>query len=485
LEATENFALKFCAEMTFCAGTLRAWKAWPGGKTMTLTRFTALGAILAFVACSGSDGADGARGPAGAQGDDGAQGDAGPPGPPGPSGEAGPPGPPGPPGPGGDGGVAFPEGGLTTSCLGPCHGFTGIVEQWKTSTHYATYIANLGGEEVETWTGASACGNCHAIDAIEQRVAGKVKYTGTNPPADLAHGQLNYLNSTNSKVAESAYAGQATVAVVHCSTCHDVTAANDPHLTGESYVAGSFPLRVPSAATDQTIIEKSSAVGVSDGSPGGNYGTGNACIWCHKSRKDVTNYITPTTNLSSIHWGPHEGPQSDIYTGKGGYHYAGLTYKNSSHQAFQKGCVDCHMPAVASNANVGNHSFYPQLSTCQSAGCHATATSFDVIGGQSAMKAGIQELRVVLNNQGWLTRSEASPYVPLTAAQLGDQEFHLDSVLPTNGLTADQAGAVYNYLLLARGSAGGVHNPVYTRELIFDSYKAITGVAPPSIPVRP
>ena len=53
------------------------------------------------------------------------------------------------------------------------------------------------------------------------------------------------------------------------------------------------------------------------------------------------------------------------------------------------------------------------------------------------------------------------------------------------GLTGDQAGAVYNYLILARGSAGGVHNPLYVRELIFDSVKAITGAAPVTLPTRP
>ena len=107
------------------------------------------GAVLA--SCSGDPGADGAIGPPGAQGPEGPDGPAGPPGPPGSDGSQGPEGPQGPPGADG-----MPqEGGLTTGCLSPCHGFTGIVEQWKTSTHYATYIANLGGEEVASWTGAS------------------------------------------------------------------------------------------------------------------------------------------------------------------------------------------------------------------------------------------------------------------------------------------------------------------------------------------
>ncbi len=446
---------------------------------MRLTHYASLlVAISLGAACSGSDGADGKTGATGATGDDGSQGPAGP------AGTAGPQGPQGPAGTG-DGG-ALPEGGLTSSCLSPCHGFNGIVEQWKTSTHYATYISNLGGEEVSTWTGNAACGNCHAIDGIEQRVAGNVNFGGNNGPPNLAHGQINYLNSSNSKVGEATYGGVATVAVVHCTTCHDVTAANDPHITGANYTPGSFPLRAPTGASDEGIIEKSSAVGTSDGTPAGTYGHGNACIWCHKSRKDVTNYITASNNLSSAYWGPHEGPQSDIYTGKGGYHYTGLTYKNSTHQGFTNGCVHCHMPSVATNQGVGNHSFYPQISACTQAGCHTNATDFDVAGGQSAMKAGIQELRVALNNKGYLTRCSTSPCVALTASELADQNVALDVVLAgTSGVSANLAGALYNYLLLARGSAGGVHNPIYTRELIFDSVKAVTGSAPATIPVRP
>ncbi|MEO6602500.1 MAG: hypothetical protein ABIQ16_21640 [Polyangiaceae bacterium] len=449
--------------------------------------------LFAFAAftlsgCGGSDGKDGAIGPAGArgpQGDAGPQGDQGSQGDPGPQGDPGSQGDPGPRG--GDAGASgLSEGVLTTSCMSPCHGFTGIVEQWKSSTHYATFIANLGGEEVPTWTGPTACGNCHSVDAIEQRVAGNVTFSGTAGPKNLANGQINYLSSTTNKIGEATYAGQATVAQVGCSTCHDTSAVNDPHLTGAVYQPGSFPLRVPTRATDQAVIEKSSAVGVSDGTPAGQYGRGNACIWCHKSRKDVTNFITASNVVTNTYWGPHEGPQSDIYTGKGGYHYLNVTYGNSSHQAFTNGCVKCHMAPVASNQNVGDHSYYAQLSTCQSAGCHSNAKSFDVAGGQSAMKAGIQELRVALNDMGWLTRGTAAPYGALSVADLTDQAFSSDLSRPSAApLTADQAGALYNYLLLARGAAGGVHNPIYVRELVFDSVKAVTGSAPVTIPVRP
>jgi hypothetical protein len=438
-----------------------------------------------IASCSGTDGKDGATGPAGAQG---ARGDAGPAGVTGATGTPGAAGPAGENGLDADGGTGLVDGGLTTGCLGPCHGFTGIVEQWKTSKHYATFIANLGGEEVPTWTGATACGNCHAIDGVEQRLAANVNFLGTAGPPNLALGQVNYLNTITNKIAESTYAGQATVAVVHCTTCHDSSANNDPHLTGESYTPGSFPLRVPTATTEHAIIEKSSAVGVSDGTLAASYGKGNACIWCHKSRKDVTNYITATNNLSSTHWGPHEGPQSDIYTGTGGYHYAGMSYGQSTHQGFTDGCVKCHMPDVASNQGVGNHSFYAQLSACQTAGCHANATNFDVGGGKSGMEAGIQQLRIVLNGRGWLTRSETAPYPILAQSEIDDQTFSADLIRPdpaNTTLSAAEAGAVYNYLLLARGSAGGVHNPLYVKQLIYDSYKALTGNSPPGTTIRP
>ena len=445
---------------------------------------------LGIAACTGDDGPPGPPGPPGPQGPPGGAeggaggadaGELGPPGLEGPQGEKGDkgdPGDPGEPGPEGPPGEV-PEGTLTATCLGPCHGFTGIVEQWKTSTHYATYIANLGGEEVATWTGSTACGNCHAIDAIEQRVDGNVNFAGTAGPKNVTTGQLNYLNSTNSRVVEATYAGQATVAVVHCTTCHEATPENDPHRTGDNYEPGSFPLRVP---TDEpALIEKSAAGGSVDGTAARNYGTGNACIWCHKSRKDVTQYIAATGNSLNTNWGPHQGPQADVFTGKGGYHYPNVTYSSSSHEGFTNGCVDCHMASIPSNAGVGDHSFYPHLSTCQRQGCHTSATSFNVNNGQATVRNGLRELRRALNERELLTRGAG----PLTEAELADDHFHEDKVATVTNVAGPTAGAVYNYLIIARGSGMGAHNPIYVQQLIYDSYRALTESAPNTFQTRP
>lgn len=372
---------------------------------------------------------------------------------------------------------AFPDGGLTTSCLTPCHGFSGIVEQWKTSQHFATYIANLGGEEVPVWTGQRACGNCHAVDGIEQRLAGNFAPEGS-APVNAGEGQLNYL--AGSRFTEISYGGHATVAVVNCTTCHAVNLDNDPHKTGADYEPGSFPLRVPSGDGDQARIEKSSAVGTSDGTAVADYGVGNACVWCHKSRKDVTNYIDACSGpgdacnrITSGYWGPHGGPHADIFTGEGGYEFSGKTYGNSTHQGLEKGCVSCHMHPVDSNAGIGDHSFYPQLESCTVSGCHSAASTpdFDVAGGQTSMTAGMQRLRETLFELG---------YVEGDLNDSAMSEDHASTVAKGDAggpqlLTAAHAGAMYNYFILSRGAAGGIHNPRYVKQLTYDSIEALGG----------
>lgn len=437
---------------------------------------------VALFNCSGDDGKNGATGPTGPKGEKGdtgpqgatgPQGKTGPMGATGPQGEQGPAGPSGAAGDGGEAGggsVALPEGTLNASCMVPCHTFSGIVEQWKTSRHYATYVANLGGDEAETWTGQKPCGNCHAVDGVQQRLADNLIHTGTDGPSDAKHGQVNFKDSTSGKISETSYAGVATVAVVGCPTCHDNSPDHDPHVSGKDYEKGDFPLRVPSGQGDYALIEKSSAVGTSDGTQV-KYQAGNACMWCHKSRKDVTNYIAATNNITSVNWGPHEGPAADIYSGKGGYNFSGKSYKNSSHQGFVKGCVQCHMPPVDANMGIGDHSFYPQLSVCTSA-CHTSETSFDVAGGQTRVKHSLGILQGILNDQGLLTRDGTNP---LAGSQLTDQNYAADEALPKNGVLADVAGALYNYFEIARASGWGAHNPIYTNQLLYDSVNAAAG----------
>jgi len=411
---------------------------------------------------------------------------------------------------------------IPVSCLSPCHGFNGVVSQFQTSVHYTEYLVNITSATPETdWTTTGApCGNCHAIDALQQRVMGTVGTTDGGVVVNLASGELQYRDPTTGALSTANYTGNATVAEVYCTTCHAVTNANDPHKTGIPWTPGSFPLQISEDAGAINIERSPSTAAVvgtqASGPNGGNFGPGATCMWCHRSRVDITNYLTATGNvITSVYWGPHEGPQADLFTGVGGYQYAGRTYGQSTHEQ-KLTCVACHMVAVADNSNVADHSFNPQLSACS--GCHAMATNFDISGFESQIQGALTQIETWLNGQGLLTRATAPPYTSLTAAELGDGNWDQDLPVPggsvggteaasndagtatagaaeagvaeagvaaSGTLTQDQAGAIYNYILVARGGAYGVHNPKYISQILYDSYFALTKTSLATFPARP
>ncbi len=433
-------------------------------------------AFVAFaLLVTGCEGPSGPEGAAGQAGEGGVAGAAGAQGAIGPQGSAA---------TNADAGIA-----IQASCLSPCHGFNGVVAQFQTSVHYTEYLVNAASATPETaWTTpGAACGNCHAIDALQGRVSGNV-LTGDGGVVHLAGGELEY-RSAGGALSSANYAGSATVAEVYCTTCHAVTDANDPHKTGIPWTPGSFPLQV-AADGGAVFIEKSPDTTAVAGTNAGNYGPGDTCMWCHRSRVDITNYIAPTGNaITSVRWGPHEGPQADLFTGAGGYHYKGQTYGQSTHEQ-KLSCVDCHMVSVADNSNVPDHSFNANLSACKS--CHATATTFDVNGFQSQIQSALTQIETWFNSQGLLTRATAAPYTALTADELGDGNWSQDQPVPGATIgdagvlyTEDQAGALYNYLLVARGGASGVHNPKYVAQILYDSYNALAALPLAAFPQRP
>lgn len=431
----------------------------------TLARTTGL---LFLAAASATGFIIGACGTDGENGKDGIDGGAGPAGPQGPAGSSA---------PAVDAGTGL--GALGSACTKPCHTFNGVVDQWRFSKHSHPQNNEIGG---------GSCGNCHAIDGLENRVANDyMTLPDSGAPTDVAKGHINY-RAGNSSIQEIGYGGASTIGRIHCATCHDFDPANDPHSTGK-YVAGQAPLRVPGGPSDLAFIEKSP----NDAGPivgtGLAFGAANICVFCHKSRKDVSYYVTNTTTaITSYRWGPHYGPQSDLYSGQGAYQFAGKTYGNSEHITIAKKCVGCHMAPVEGNDNVPDHTMKPNVKTCSTgAGCHSqyTGKTFDVLGGQTTVKRALFEMQAALNAKGWLTRSETSPFAILTDEDLADGQFNRDLAKPGSSLTPAEQGALYDYLVIARGNDFGAHNPRYTKQILFDSIEVVKGGAPASGLTRP
>jgi hypothetical protein len=248
-------------------------------------------------------------------------------------------------------------------------------------------------------------------------------------------------------------------------------------------------LRTVRRTDDLAFIEKSPTDAGPVVGTGLAYGAANTCVFCHKSRKDVSYYVTNTTTLiTSVHWGPHAGPQADLFSGQGVYHFAGKTYGNSQHITIAKKCVGCHMAPVAGNDNVPDHTMKPKLETCTTGGgCHSeyTGKTFDVLGGQTTVKKALFEMEALLDGKGWLTRAASSPYGQLTDDEKADGQFHLDEPRPGNSLAPAEQGALYNYLVIARGKDLGAHSPRYTKQVLYDSIEVVKGGPPASGLNRP
>jgi hypothetical protein len=489
-----------------------------------------LGLMLAVgtAACSGDTGPKGDKGDPGAMG---AMGTMGVKGDPGAKGDKGDPGMPG--------ATAAP------GCLAPCHGVSGgIVEQWKSSAHYKVFSERIGTAYGEgSWLNpGSSCGDCHAIDGIAQRVAGKVGPAMGMGPTNVASGQINYQSSAMGVPiigVEAPYNGSAALAQVHCTTCHKVDATKDPHQTGKGFTAGDWPQQAPSSG--QPYIEKSpDSAGAVTGTaigPMAGFAAGNTCVWCHKARTDISHYIPQvlaqnTLATNAARFGPHEGPQADVLSGKGGYEFGGKTYTSSVHATAPKGCVSCHMPPDPTNANSApDHSFYADVRGCNQMACHGTTGTFATLTSSDQAKklntdvtTLLNQLEGLLNQAGMITRDEygvwSPKYPPLDATQtgasmggdgvgyVGDYRWNRDFVRTTDkwvnpataaplAATADVLGALYNYLLVARGGGGvwhdlpgtggnpqivGVHNPKYVRQLLIDSILALSPTATVTVP---
>jgi hypothetical protein len=411
-------------------------------------------------------------------GKDGAKGDLGNVGPSGTAGPAGATGPQGLPASIADSGAV-----VSGACTTPCHTFGGVVDQWRFSNHSHPQNNEIGG---------GPCGNCHGIDGLQQRLDNSYVVTAdSGAPTNVPKGHMNY-RAANGSVSEIGYGGATVIGRIHCSTCHEFDETTDPHVVGR-YVAGQAPLRVPSGPADSVFLETTDTVPATQ--PLGqalSYKTANTCIMCHKSRKDVALYVTATNPISSTHWGPHEGPQADLYSGKGGFQFTGQTYASSAHTTVANACVSCHMAPVAANGNVPDHTMKPSLAFCKTCHTQYTGTTFDIQGGQTIVSNALTELQAALNAAGMLTRSATAPYAPLSSEDLADRQFQLDLTRPGSAdgganISADRAtaGALYNYLVIARGKDFGAHNPTYAKQLLWDSIKQIKGTTPTSLPSRP
>lgn len=198
-------------------------------------------------------------------------------------------------------------------------------------------------------------------------------------------------------------------------------------------------------------------------------GSGNVCAYCHQPRPrdgfPIQVNGADSIAVTSSHWGTHYGTASVILAGQEAFEVPGsLAYENSGHTAII-GCSDCHMAKNADRTDVGGHTWtmeaedgYQNMVGCVV--CHTDATSFDINGVQTEIEGLVHHLDELL-----------------MAAKLVDDTGHAIDYRTEEGLgrkfTSNEAGAVFNLLLVHYEGSHGVHNYKYTKALLTNTIEMV------------
>ncbi|MCX6272180.1 MAG: collagen-like protein [Bacteroidetes bacterium] len=445
---------------------------------------------------------------------------------PGPQGEIGPQGPQGEPGPVGPQGPAG-EGGMSVNCL-ECHNHNPA-----TASPLAKALANAGneiqyskhaeGSELAISEGGSAgCAPCHSNEGFHSVVDGNVI------PTYILGGNGKYSFSYNATAAASS--GLTTLpTTMGCFTCHKGNAADSMALYTTAAVPmtmWSFPGQTktidltqnggesnlcvkchqPRPMSYSTTLSNGASVNYADlaANPGNMFfdiAVGNA----------APNKLVPSYRTHN-----HYGAIGAVFAGKGGVEFAGaLSYDNTSTHPTAASCQDCHM--ATPTAMTGGHTFWmtnPETGTtnfkgCNKAGCHTTmsATNTSWVNTRAEIQGKLEELAQKLITPDGIEIMHKNPDVASNVfAEVTPEGYdgYLDifdpSTNPTGAIrnpapsnswsAADKAtnlalpslgsllnvqfGAIINFQLCLREYSKGVHNPAYSRALLYNSIDALT-----------
>jgi len=291
------------------------------------------------------------------------------------------------------------------TCLA-CHSGTALAEkqiQYAASIHKAgTNVAYAGGR--------ASCAECHSSEGyIEMHTMGSVAANIESPSA------------------------------ITCNTCHMIHTDfeyTDYALRGNEPVALKY--------------DPSNVLDLGDGS--------NVCLNCHQSRTAEPNLAKPgeaTFSITSTHYGPHHGPQGNLFDGNGFAEVAGpVAYPvaGSSPHREQASCITCHMGEYADGE--GDHTWKASVASCND--CHSTE-DFNYGGIQTLTQLRLDELRDILVDLGVIEWVEAdASYEP---------------VVGTYPMV--QAQAYFNWIGITEDRSLGVHNPKYVNALLTNTIEAL------------
>ena len=326
-----------------------------------------------------------------------------------------------------------------------------------------------------------SCASCHGSDAEYSIASARAGYelslhkTGGN--AFYSNGGGCQRCHTNEGFVKFVKTGKADAegferapSQPSCFTCHD------PHGTG------TFALRVVKPVSLANAAQF-------DG------GKGNLCASCHQSRVDPAKVVVETdASKVNARFGPHYGPQGDLFAGTGAYEYPGKTYGTSPHTTkLTDSCVSCHMTVpegrFSLSAGIGGHSFNMggevhgtktlNASACQS--CHPGIKQ--VPGGNVFDRNALADYDrdgtlepFQIEFEGLLSRFMNAEGTGYLQGGIVPAFYDKNGVMRATreGVRSEvQMAALFNYLFFMEDRSRGIHNPLYAVQILYDTIKSI------------
>ena len=201
-----------------------------------------------------------------------------------------------------------------------------------------------------------------------------------------------------------------------------------------------------------------------------------------------------TAKSVNVNWGAHHGPEADMLRGTNGYEFPGRKYASSAHGvAVADSCVTCHMAQPSArygfSPEVGGHSFnvageVHENELLNTSGCIACHKDLKQVPGKAVFNvlakadydqdgkvevvqdevAGLLAKFVNKEGTGALQKLKVPFYKP-------DGKW---SQPPAEAaLTPEEFGALFNYKMVLEDKSLGVHNTIYSVELLYDSLQAL------------
>ncbi|OEF98292.1 hypothetical protein [Desulfuribacillus alkaliarsenatis] len=200
-------------------------------------------------------------------------------------------------------------------------------------------------------------------------------------------------------------------------------------------------------------------------------GMGALCITCHHGRTDARAKYEIFANGGGVRLtAPHHGPAA-LTTGLGGMEYPNVTYGHSiAHENLQDTCISCHMPETLEGYALHTFVLDDAYAPIICGNCHAGITDFNLNGFQNQVLEWVSQLEdAIFEETGAIALSEGGGQLLLFTDEERRQRVNPRDV------SLEVYVAAYNAYLVRSDGSLGVHNPQYTKSLLQESYRALTG----------